>query len=61
MSDVRLCGVAVMGQNFALNMVSHGFSVCVRNRSPTKVSLAGNCAKAKGTCPLLDPTMLKIL
>ena len=34
-----LYGLAVMGQNFALNMASHGFSVAVANRSPDKVNL----------------------
>ena len=31
-SDVGLYGLAVMGQNFALNMASHGFRVSVCNR-----------------------------
>jgi len=28
-----------MGQNFALNMASHGFRVCIGNRSQSKVDL----------------------
>ena len=36
--DIGLYGLAVMGQNFALNMASHGFRVAVSNRSPSKVS-----------------------
>ena len=34
---IGLYGLAVMGQNFALNMASHGFKVAVCNRSPSKV------------------------
>jgi 6-phosphogluconate dehydrogenase len=37
LSDIGLYGLAVMGQNFALNMAEHGFSVSVANRSPAKV------------------------
>jgi 6-phosphogluconate dehydrogenase len=37
LSDIGLYGLAVMGQNFALNMASKGFSVSVCNRSPSKV------------------------
>ncbi len=37
-SDIGLYGLAVMGQNFALNMASHGFTVSVCNRSPDKAS-----------------------
>ena len=36
-ADVGLYGLAVMGQNFALNMASQGFHVAVCNRSPEKV------------------------
>lgn len=35
--DIGLWGLAVMGQNFALNMAEHGFNVCVGNRSHEKV------------------------
>ena len=38
-SDIGLYGLAVMGQNFALNMAEHGFQVSVCNRSPAKVCL----------------------
>lgn len=41
MADVGLYGLAVMGQNFALNMASKGFSVSVCNRSHDKVRLQG--------------------
>jgi|UniRef100_A0A7S2XQR7 6-phosphogluconate dehydrogenase len=51
--DVGLYGLAIMGQNFALNMASHGFKVCVSNRSPSKVDLTVNRAKAEGDLPLI--------
>ncbi|MDB9869077.1 decarboxylating NADP(+)-dependent phosphogluconate dehydrogenase [Pseudomonadales bacterium] len=46
--DIGLIGLAVMGQNLALNMNDHGFTVAVFNRSVTRVDefLAGS---AKGT------------
>ena len=36
-ADVGLIGLAVMGQNLALNMADHGFKVAVFNRT-TKVT-----------------------
>lgn len=51
--DIGLYGLAVMGQNFALNMASHGFSVCVGNRSPAKVDLTVQRAKDEGNLPLI--------
>lgn len=51
--DVGLYGLAVMGQNFGLNMASHGFKVCVGNRSAPKVDLTVNRAKAEGNLPLV--------
>lgn len=51
--DVGLYGLAVMGQNFALNMASHGFKVVVGNRSPAKVELTVNRAKSEGGLPLI--------
>ena len=41
-----------MGQNFALNMAEHGFSVAVCNRSPEKVDATVQRAKAEGNLPL---------
>jgi len=35
--DVGLIGLAVMGENLALNMESRGFSVCVYNRTPERM------------------------
>lgn len=51
--EIGLYGLAVMGQNFALNMASHGFSVCVGNRSPAKVDLTVQRAKDEGNLPLI--------
>ena len=46
--DIGLWGLAVMGQNFALNMATHGYSVCVGNRSVAKVATTVERAKAEG-------------
>lgn len=51
--DVGLYGLAVMGQNFALNMAEHGFKVCVGNRSQPKVDLTVQRAKDEGNLPLV--------
>ena len=51
--DIGLYGLAVMGQNFALNMASHGFKVCVGNRSPAKVDLTVQRAKDEGDLPIV--------
>ncbi|MCL1895560.1 MAG: decarboxylating NADP(+)-dependent phosphogluconate dehydrogenase [Clostridiales bacterium] len=46
--DIGVIGLAVMGENLALNMASKGFSVCVYNRSPEKVKgLVEGRAKGK--------------
>mmetsp|Transcript_11402 Transcript_11402/g.18907 ORF Transcript_11402/g.18907 Transcript_11402/m.18907 type:complete len:1073 (-) Transcript_11402:81-3299(-) len=50
--DIGLWGLAVMGQNFALNMASHGFSVCVGNRSSPKVATTVERAKKEGNLPI---------
>jgi 6-phosphogluconate dehydrogenase len=52
-NDVGLYGLAVMGQNFALNMAQHGFKVAVCNRSPDKVDTTVERAKAEGNLPLV--------
>lgn len=52
MADIGLYGLAVMGQNFALNMASHGFSVSVCNRSPAKVDTTVQRAVSEGSLPL---------
>ena len=36
-ADIGLIGLAVMGQNLALNMNDHGFKVAVFNRTTSKV------------------------
>ena len=36
--DIGLIGLAVMGENLAMNMESKGFSVCVYNRTTSKVT-----------------------
>lgn len=46
-------GLAVMGQNFALNMADHGFKVCVGNRSHAKVEATVERAKAEGDLPIV--------
>ncbi|WP_100934693.1 decarboxylating NADP(+)-dependent phosphogluconate dehydrogenase [Candidatus Chlamydia corallus] len=35
-TDIGLIGLAVMGKNLVLNMIDHGFSVSVYNRTPEK-------------------------
>ena len=50
--DVGLYGLAVMGQNFALNMSSKGFKVAVCNRSPEKVDATEARAKSEGGLPI---------
>ena len=36
-ADIGLIGLAVMGQNLALNMADHGYRVAVFNRTTAKV------------------------
>jgi 6-phosphogluconate dehydrogenase len=50
--DIGLYGLAIMGQNFALNMAEHGFSVCVGNRSYAKVEATVDRAKNEGNLPI---------
>ncbi len=47
-ADIGLIGLAVMGQNLALNMMDHGFKVIVFNRTVSKVDVFLN-GPAKGT------------
>ena len=51
-SDIAVYGLAVMGQNFALNIASHGFHVSVSNRSSEKVDTTTARAKAEGISTL---------
>lgn len=50
--DIGMYGLAVMGQNFALNMAQHGFKVAVCNRSPSKVDTTVERAKEEGDLPI---------
>ena len=45
MAEFGLYGLAVMGQNFALNVAEHGFKISVCNRSPSKVDVCVERAK----------------
>jgi len=46
LSDIGLIGLAVMGENLALDMESRGFRVAVYNRTPekTRAFMAGRAA-----------------
>jgi len=44
-ADIGLVGLAVMGENLVLNMESHGYTVCVYNRTVEKVE---NFLKGRG-------------
>lgn len=57
--DIGLYGLAVMGQNFALNMAEHGFSVAVCNRSPSKVDTTVERAKNEGNLPIVGKKDVK--
>jgi 6-phosphogluconate dehydrogenase len=37
-SDIGLIGLAVMGQNLALNVADHGFQISVYNRTTSKMT-----------------------
>jgi 6-phosphogluconate dehydrogenase len=51
--DIGLWGLAVMGQNFALNMAQHGFTVAVGNRSTEKVEATLVRARKEGNLPVV--------
>lgn len=57
--DIGLWGLAVMGQNLALNIAEHGFKVCVGNRSLPKVKTTVERAKAEGNLPLVGSNSAK--
>lgn len=46
--DVGVYGLAVMGVNLALNAASKGYTVCVSNRTPSRVDHAIELAKTQG-------------
>jgi 6-phosphogluconate dehydrogenase len=55
-ADIGVIGLAVMGRNLALNLVDHGFTVAVHNRSPERTAqlLAENPGKSLVSCPTLE-------
>ncbi|NCA26997.1 MAG: NADP-dependent phosphogluconate dehydrogenase, partial [Methylophilaceae bacterium] len=45
-ADIGLVGLAVMGQNLALNIADHGYTIAVYNRDPKKmVNFIEECKK----------------
>eukprot|EP00008_Paramoeba_atlantica_P003508 CAMPEP_0201482296 /NCGR_PEP_ID=MMETSP0151_2-20130828/6589_1 /ASSEMBLY_ACC=CAM_ASM_000257 /TAXON_ID=200890 /ORGANISM="Paramoeba atlantica, Strain 621/1 / CCAP 1560/9" /LENGTH=514 /DNA_ID=CAMNT_0047864937 /DNA_START=72 /DNA_END=1617 /DNA_ORIENTATION=- len=55
-ADIGLIGLAVMGENLALNMLNHGYRVAVFNRTTSKVTnFAEGRAKGKNLVPCLSP------
>ena len=45
-ADIGLVGLAVMGQNLALNIADHGYTIAVYNRDPKKmVNFIEECQK----------------
>ncbi|MCA9307004.1 MAG: hypothetical protein KDA16_10745, partial [Phycisphaerales bacterium] len=38
LNDIGLIGLAVMGQNLALNIADHGFAIAVYNRTTSKMT-----------------------
>jgi len=54
MSRIGIYGLAVMGQNLALNIASKGFKVSVTNRSSSKVDVTVERAKAEKLDHLLS-------
>ena len=62
-ADIGLIGLALMGQNLALNMNDHGFSVAVYNRTAatTESFVAGSAAGTNVVgCPTLDEFIAKL-
>ena len=51
-SRIGLVGLAVMGQNLALNIAESGFSISVWNRSPGRVDTTVARAKEEGDLPV---------
>ena len=51
--DIGIIGLAVMGENLALNMESKGFSVAVFNRT---TEVTENFARGKGKGKNIQPT-----
>lgn len=51
-SQIGLAGLAVMGQNLALNIAEKGFPISVYNRTASKTDETLNRAKTEGDLPL---------
>ena len=55
-ADMGLIGLAVMGENLALNMLNHGYKVAVFNRTTSKVtSFAEGRGKGKDLVACMSP------
>ncbi|EHA8587002.1 putative 6-phosphogluconate dehydrogenase, decarboxylating 1, chloroplastic [Cocos nucifera] len=52
LSRIGLAGLAVMGQNLALNVAEKGFPISVYNRTASKVDETVGRAAAEGGLPL---------
>ncbi|RZC76647.1 hypothetical protein C5167_000769 [Papaver somniferum] len=52
LSRIGLAGLAVMGQNLALNIAEKGFPISVYNRTTSKVDETIERAKLEGDLPL---------
>lgn len=50
--EIGLIGLAVMGQNLALNIASKGFPIAVYNRTASKVDETLTRAKVEGNLPV---------
>ncbi|KAK9716639.1 hypothetical protein RND81_06G247400 [Saponaria officinalis] len=51
-AQIGLAGLAVMGQNLALNIAEKGFPIAVYNRTTTKIDETLNRAKIEGDLPM---------
>ena len=62
-ADIGMIGLAVMGENLALNMESHGYTVAVFNRTTEKVDelLAGRGKGKKFVGESLEGDRLSML
>ena len=52
LSHIGLAGLAVMGQNLALNIAEKGFPISVYNRTASKVDETHHRAQSEGDLPL---------
>jgi 6-phosphogluconate dehydrogenase len=51
-ADIGLIGLAVMGQNLALNIADHGYTIAVYNRNPEKTrEFKLHCAQSEPSAP----------